>query len=366
MLLIGLAVLGTLSAVPALVPGVWGIVVGRGLMGVGAALILPATLALIPPQFRPSEQACAFAAWMIVALVGQAAGPAIGGILTQALGWRWVFWINLPLAAIAFLVVRSITPESLDPNAFRSIDFVGLVTSAGAVFALLYGLTAGQDVGFTDPLIIGMFAAAILLAVAFVVFELRISNPLVDLNLFKVRPFDGALIANLSMNLVFGGVSFVLVLYLEEVRGYGPIQAGLLLLPSTATILLMTPFGARAVLRVGARLPMLIGTMVMGCGCIILGSFRRRRASGYRSPGNGLWNRLPVDANRQHRGGRRRGEARRYRFRSVQDDQHDRRSGGSIPPHDLPTRFRNQRSDPALKNCGPIPLADKAAPGRPR
>jgi len=271
MLLIGLAVLGTLSAVPALAPGVWGIVAGRGLMGVGAALILPATLALIPPQFARAEQARAFAAWMIVAWVGQAAGPAIGGILTQALGWRWVFWINLPLAAVAFLVVRSITPESLDSSAPRTIDFAGLVTSAGAVFALLYALTAGQDLGFTHPVIIGMFGLAIVLAVAFVVFELRVADPLVDLTLFKVRPFDGALIANLSMNLVFGGVSFVLVLYLEEVRGYDPIEAGLLLLPSTVTILLLTPFGARAVMRVGARLPMVIGTMVMGCGCVIMG-----------------------------------------------------------------------------------------------
>ncbi len=271
MLLIGLAVLGLLSAVPALAPGVWGIVAGRALMGVGAACILPATLALIPPQFKVGEQARAFAVWMIVAWVGQAAGPAIGGILTQSLGWRWVFWINLPLAAVAFLVVRAITPESLDPTAPRSIDFAGLLTSSGAIFALLFGLTAGQDVGFTDPLILGMFATAIVLAVAFVMCETYLPNPLVDLSLFRVRPFDGALIANLSMNLVFGGVSFVLVLYLEEVRGYNPIEAGLLLLPSTVTILLLTPFGARAVTHIGPRLPMIIGTLVMGSGCLIVG-----------------------------------------------------------------------------------------------
>ncbi|MFF2045413.1 MFS transporter [Kitasatospora sp. NPDC058170] len=269
MLEIGLVVMGLVSVPAAFTPGVEGMIAGRALMGVGAALILPATLALIPPMFPVEEQPRAFGAWMAVAWVGQAAGPAVGGLLTGLLGWRSIFWINAPVALVGLWLVRRAAVESTDPNATRHIDLVGLVISAAAAFCLLYGCTAGQEDGFTDPVIIALLVGSVVLAALFVLVERRVADPLLDLRLFSSRPFSGALVANSVMNIVFAGVSFLLTLYLQEVRGYGPVAAGLLLLPSTATILLLNPVGGRVAARRGARLPVVLGLYLLGIGTLV-------------------------------------------------------------------------------------------------
>jgi EmrB/QacA subfamily drug resistance transporter len=270
-LLIGVAVLGVCSLLTAFLSGLAGLVAGRALMGVGAAMILPATLALIPPMFSRAEQPRAFGAWMATAWVGQAAGPAVGGVLTDFLGWRSLFWIAAPLAVVAYLVIHRNAPESRDETAPRGIDFAGVITSAGAAFCLLYALTEGQSTGFRTPLIIGLVVAAVVLAVAFVLFELKLRNPLVDLRLFRARDFDGALTANLTMNVVFAGLSFLLALYLQDVRGYSALTAGLLLFPSTVTILVFNPLGARFAARSGPRTPVAWGLVLLGVGTVVAG-----------------------------------------------------------------------------------------------
>ncbi|WP_405008986.1 MFS transporter [Kitasatospora sp. NBC_01539] len=278
MLEIGLVVMGAVSLVAAFAPGVTGLIVGRAAMGVGAAMILPATLALIPPMFPPEEQPKAFGAWMAVAWVGQAAGPAVGGVLTGVLGWRSTIWINAPLALVGLWLVHRAAVESTDPRASRHIDLLGLVTSALAAFCLLYGCTAGQEEGFDDPVIIGLLVGSVVLAVVFVLLQKHLADPLVDLRLFSSRPFCGALVANSVMNIVFAGVSFLLTLYLQEVRGYGPVTAGLLLLPSTVTILLFNPYGGRVAARRGARLPVVAGLLLLGAGTLIAAIIGRHYA----------------------------------------------------------------------------------------
>ncbi|MFD7730508.1 MFS transporter [Kitasatospora phosalacinea] len=266
---VGLAITGVVALVFAFAPGLTGLIVGRAAMGVGAALILPATLALIPPMFPPDEQPRAFGAWMAVAWVGQAAGPAVGGVLTGLFGWRSTFWINAPLALAALWLVRRAAVESTDPNASRHIDLPGVLVSALAAFCLLYGCTAGQEKGFDDPVIIALLVGSVVLAALFVLLQKRVRHPLIDLRLFSSRPFCGALVANSVMNIVFSGISFLLTLYLQEVRGYGPIAAGLLLLPSTATILLLNPYGGRVSARRGPRFPVVTGALLLGAGALV-------------------------------------------------------------------------------------------------
>jgi EmrB/QacA subfamily drug resistance transporter len=270
-LVTGTVVFALASVVAAGAPDPAVIIIGRAVMGVGAALILPMTLALIPPQFPRSEQPRALGVWSAVAWGGQASGPAFAGLLTQTIGWRWIFWINLPIAAVTLLVVRAATAESRDENAPPGIDLAGVATVGGAAFALLYALTAGQTRGFSDPLVLALFAAAVVLAVLFVLVELRVANPLVDLSLFRRRPFDAALSADLAMNLTFSGTTFLLALYLQDVGGYGPVTAGLLLLPSTVTLLVFLPAGVRLERRTDARLPMLIGLGVISVASVLLG-----------------------------------------------------------------------------------------------
>ena len=271
MLMLGIVLFAGFSVVAALAPGIGTLVLGRGLMGIGAALILPATLALIPPQFSGRALLTAFGVWQAVAWGGQAVGPAVGGVITDGLGWRWLFWVNLPLAALAWVVIRRLMPESSDPEASREVDWAGLATIGLAVFALLYALTDGPSVGWGDPLVVGFLVLALLLAVTWVVVERKVQEPLVDLSLFRLRAYDGALTANLTMNLAFAGLSYLLVLWLQNVRGYDAVEAGLLMLPSTLGIFVFIPLGGRLSERVGGRLPVLAGLVVMSAGLLGLG-----------------------------------------------------------------------------------------------
>ncbi len=268
---IGIVAFAGFSVVAATAGTVEQLVVGRALMGVGAALILPATLALIPPQFSGKAQLTAFGVWQAVAWGGQAVGPAIGGGITEGLGWEWLFWLNLPFAAVAFVVIRAITPESSDADASSHVDVPGLVTIALAVFALLYALTDGPTLGWGDPLIVGLLVAAVVLAGIWYLIESKVRDPLVDLTLFRLRPYDGALTANLTMNLAFAGLSYLLVLWLENARGYDPVEAGLLMLPSTLGIFVFIPLGGRLAERRGGRLPVLVGLAILSIGLFVFG-----------------------------------------------------------------------------------------------
>jgi hypothetical protein len=165
--------------------------------------------------------------------------------------------------------------ESRDPDVSRSIDFAGILTSAAAAFFLLYGCTAGQELGFGDPVVLGSIVLALLLASGFVLVERSIRNPMVDLSLFSIRSFDGALIANSVMNIVFAGTTFLLTLYLQDVRGYSPVEAGLLLLPSTVTILVFNPIGGRVGRHRGARIAVVAGIALVGVGTFVTGLLGR-------------------------------------------------------------------------------------------
>ena len=277
---LGVLLFAAFSVVAALAPNVGTLIAGRGLMGVGAALILPATLALIPVEFRGPAELTAFGVWQAVAWGAQAVGPAIGGVLTSGLGWQWLFWINLPLGVVTYLVLRATTPESRDPQASRRIDWLGLATIGLAIFALLFALTDGPSVGWGDPLVVGLLIVAVVLAVAWYLIERRTAEPLVPLGLFRLRAYDGALTANLAMNLAFGGLSYLLVLWLQNVRGYGAVEAGLLMLPSTLGIFVFIPQGSRLESRRGGRLPVLAGLVILAAGLVVLG---------FLSTGSTLW-----------------------------------------------------------------------------
>lgn len=268
MLLLGLLIFGVAALATAFAPNLAGLVAGRAVMGVGSALILPATLAMIPALFERAEQPPAFAAWAAATWAGQAIGPAVGGTLTTLLGWRSLFWLTAPVVLVLYVVTKRNAPEAQQGRG--RIDLIGLVTGAGAVLCLLFALTEGQQAGFNDPLIIALFGATVVFAAAFVLVELRITDPLVDLRLFRTRSFDGALIVNLTMNMSFAGTLFVLSLYLQDVRGYSAFVAGLLLVPAAGTILVFNSVGARVVTRHDARSPSVWGLVLVGVGCFAI------------------------------------------------------------------------------------------------
>ncbi|MCF6525264.1 MFS transporter [Streptomyces sp. JJ36] len=272
MLEAGLVLLAVFSVPAALSPDVASLVISRGLMGVGAALILPASLALIPPEFTGREELAAFGIWQAVAWGGLSVGPALSGFITDGIGWRWLFWINLPLAAVVLAVVRATTPESSDPHATRRVDWPGLATIGLSVFALLYALTEGPAAGWGSPVVVLLLVAAVVLAVVWYRLERRSRDPLVDLRLFRIRSYNGALAANLAMNLTWAGLSFLLVLWLENVRGRSPVEAGMLLLPATVGVFLCIRLGGRLAAWRGGRLPAVTGLTVASGGLFVLAS----------------------------------------------------------------------------------------------
>lgn len=271
MLQVGVALLAAVSVLTALSPSMVWLISGRGLMGVGAAMILPASLALIPPEFSGRAEIAAFGVWQAVAWGGTTIGPALSGVITDRLGWRWLFWVNLPVAVVTLVVVSATTPESRDPAASKHIDWPGLVSCCLAVCALLYALTEGPSAGWDSPEVLVLFAATAVLTVAWYRIERRVREPLVDLALFKLRTYNGALAANLTMNLAFAGLSFLLVLWLQNARGLNPMQAGLLMLPATLGVFSGIPVGGRLDARTGGRLPSVTGLGVASAGLLLLG-----------------------------------------------------------------------------------------------
>ncbi len=268
---VGLVIFLAASVLCALAPSTTILIVGRALMGVGAAAILPATLAIIPIEFSGKEEVIAFSVWMAVAGAGQALAPAISGGLTQAFSWRAIFWVDVPLCAAALALVLFATPESRDEGADRSIDFAGLATVVGGLVALMYALNEGPTRGWGSPVIVGSLALAVALLCACLLIERRVHNPLIHMGLFRRHSFDGAIIDNFVYNLTLAGTMNALAIYLEEARGYDPFTAGLLLLPSTFALLLLIPVGGRIGLRRGPRFPLAAGTLIMGIGTFTLG-----------------------------------------------------------------------------------------------
>lgn len=268
---IGLVFFAAASVVAALAPSTAALIAGRALMGIAAAAILPATVAIIPIEFSGKEEVTAFGVWMAVAGATQALAPAIAGALTQVFSWPSIFWVNVPLCVGAFVVVWRTTPESRDETAERSIDYPGLVTIAGGLIALMYALNEGPTLGWGSPAVLGSIGLSVVLIAACLFIELRVRNPLIELALFRRGSFDGALLDNVVYNLTLAGTMYVLALYLEEVRGFDPLTAGMLLLPSTVGMLVLIPFGARMVLRRGPRLPLAAGTLIMGIGTFMVG-----------------------------------------------------------------------------------------------
>ncbi|MFY1676362.1 MULTISPECIES: MFS transporter [unclassified Streptomyces] len=272
MLELGLVALGLASLLGFVVPGYAGLVASRALMGCASAFVLPATLSLIPSIFSGREQSLAFGAWMGTTWTGQAGAPAIGGLLADLLGWRSVFWVTAPLAAVAWwLVRRGVLRESRDPGVSRHVDLVGLLTSGLAFFCLIYGCSLVQDLGFTDPVTLALLGAALVFGVVFVLSQRVVAEPLMDLVLFSYPAFRGSLTANGVMNAVFTGVAFLLALYLQDVLGYSVLGAGLLLLPPTVTILLFIPVGGWIESRIGPRAPVAWGLVLLGAGILITG-----------------------------------------------------------------------------------------------
>lgn len=254
------------SAACGLAPSAPFLVVARIAQGAAAALLTPGSLAMIQGSFAPGDRARAIGTWSGFGSVAAAVGPFVGGWLVEAASWRWVFLINLPVAALALLAARAV-PETRDPEAVPGFDTRGAVLGALGLGGVTYALIQWTT---TPPAAAVALVLGLLAGVAFVVAERRSPHPMLPLSLFGSRQFSAANGMTLLTYAALGGVLFFLVLQLQTVGGYGALRAGLATLPITVAMVLLAGRGGALAARIGPRLPMTVGPLLCGVGTFLL------------------------------------------------------------------------------------------------
>jgi EmrB/QacA subfamily drug resistance transporter len=246
------------------------LIVGMILVGVGAAVLTPASLAIVTDAFRGKRRGVAVGVWGAATALFSGIGPAIGGLFTAEVSWRWILWLNVIVGALILVGVRG-APESSDPQASKRIDYTGLALSAAGLGAITLALNeAPTPWPLTSPEFVLVLIGGVLLLVGFVAVERRLRDPLIDLQMFRRRNVTGASIVVFALDFAFGAVLFFLPLYLEEILGFDPLKAGLLMLPASVGTMVMMPVGGRLYERVGPLLPIVGGMAVGGIGLFLL------------------------------------------------------------------------------------------------
>ena len=239
-LIAGLTVFALGSAAAAFAAGTGELIGARVVMGLGATFVMPATLSILNAVFPPKERAQAIAAWSAVAGAAIVIGPTLGGLLLSHFWWGSVFLINLPLAAVALAGVVLIVPETADPARSR-FDIPGVVLVAGALFAIVDAIIEAPGRGWTGPVTLGLGGAGVAALAAFVWWELRTSDPLIDLRVFTSRAFSAAAGAVTVIFFALFGSLFLLTQFLQLVQGYSPLAAGVRALPFALAMAAASP-----------------------------------------------------------------------------------------------------------------------------
>jgi EmrB/QacA subfamily drug resistance transporter len=225
----------------------------RVVQGIGAAMMNPATLSIITATFPPRQRGTAIGIWAGVSALALAIGPLVGGLLSEHVDWSWIFFVNVPVGIVAIAAAYAFIDESRDTSRDQRPDVPGLVTSGVGLFALTYALIEANSHGWGSTRILGAFALAAVSLAAFVLLELRQRRPMLDLTLFRNATFSGANVAMLLVALAMFGVFFYVSLYVQQILGYSPVEAGASFLPATILIAVLAPFVGRVVDRVGSR-----------------------------------------------------------------------------------------------------------------
>jgi EmrB/QacA subfamily drug resistance transporter len=270
MLIAGTAIFGLTSLAGGLAPSAGFLIGARILQGMGAAILFPLSIAVITNTFPEERRKRAIGNLYGLAAAATAIGPFVGGALTELLSWRWVLLVNVPTAAIAIaLMVRSV-PESRDETVPRRIDFNGLAAVALGIGAITFAVDRGDAWGWTSGRTLGLFAAGIALLVAFVAIERRTTWPLVDLDLFRNRRFVAITLLGMTANIAFVVTTFAATLYLQDVRGYSPLEGGFIFLAASAMQAVAGPLSGRLAERFDIPRTMLLAIVVGAAGLLVL------------------------------------------------------------------------------------------------
>src|SRR4051794_19199082 len=251
-------------------PNTGTLILARALQGVGGALLTPGSLAILQASFAEQDRSRAIGAWSGLGGGATAVGPFLGGWLIGVASWRLVFFINLPLAVAVVLIAARHVPESRDEAVTGRLDGIGALLVTGGLAGLTYGLIEGPQRGWSSPLILTTLAAGVALLIGFVAWEGRASEPMLPLGLFRSRQFSATNAVTFVVYGALSGVLFLLPVVLQVVSGYSPTLAGTALLPVTAIMLLLSSRSGALAARIGPRLQMSVGPVVVAAGLALL------------------------------------------------------------------------------------------------
>ncbi len=268
-MLAGLVVFASASVACAYMSSTTALIAFRAVMGAGAALIMPSTLSLLQSSFPRRERAKAFAVWAAVAGAAGGVGPLLGGLLVEHFWYGAVFFASVPFAAIAFVAAAVLAPSARETVTHR-FDLGGAALSITGLAALLVAIIEGPERGWGDPVVAGGIALAALLLIVFVRYERRRAEPMLDMVFFRDRRFATATVGVLLTFYVIFGMIFLLVQYLQNVKGYSPLEAGARGLPFPVTIAVVAPRAPRVTARIGAKRGVAGGMATLGVGVFLL------------------------------------------------------------------------------------------------
>ena len=245
----------------------------RALQGLGAAAMFATSLALLAEDYRGADRGRAFGIWGAVSGAALAIGPLVGGALVDGLGWRWIFWLNLPVGvALAVVAVRRLR-ESRDPAAGK-LDLPGAASFSAGLFLLVLALVRGNPDGWDSPLVLACLIGGPLALAAFVAIELRADHPMLDVRLFRRRAFAGTAAVAFVQSVALYPMFLFLAIYFQDVLGYTPFETGLRLLPVTVTLFVLAPISGRLTAHVSLRTLLTAGLVLIGAGLLLMHGLR--------------------------------------------------------------------------------------------
>lgn len=261
---VGLVIFSLASAACALAPNISLLIAFRVLQGLGAAIIIPLSLTILTAAFPPERRGVIVGLWGGIGGLAVAAGPLVGGAITQGLDWHWIFWVNVPIGLIAALLARVRLPESFGPATRIDLPAVGLVS--GGASSLVWGLVHASDQGWANAQTLVALALGVILLGAFLAWEQRAPEPMLPLRLFRSRTFTAANLSGFLLTAAQFGAAFLTVQFFQLGLGFSPIATGVRLLPWTATPILIAPAAGILSDRIGRRPVMVVGMLLQGIG----------------------------------------------------------------------------------------------------
>jgi len=268
--MVGLAGFSLGSLLCSLAPNVGSLIGLRMLQGLGGCMLTPVSLSIVRSTFTDAkERARALGIWSGIFGVAVACGPVVGGVLVSGVGWRSVFWVNVPIGAAMLVATRRYVPESRAPRP-RRVDVPGQLLMIALLGTLTFAIIQGPVYGWASPPILALFAVALAAALVFVAVERRRAEPLLELRFFRSPPFAGANVIAVVSFVVLAGFLFVSVLYLQQARGYSPLRSGLALLPATVVMALAAPVAGSLTAHRGPRIPLVLSGVFIALGSALL------------------------------------------------------------------------------------------------